>query len=396
MDRERLPSVKDLLTSVSQQDATRYSNELELRGLDSNIREGNLDSLYWRDIKRYPNYGHWLKENEVYSRLKVILLGEEAEKILRQEKRNVDDNDLRELKLKVETGKTTFQDLAIRYASLVPIVAERFFGKGVASEELINAGNLGLCEAIRNGARKYDPRIAKFNTYADSYILKRVSECYEEIMAEIYVRRLSYVSLTITKYIDKYWVTHGVKPSIEEITLMTGNKFTEAEVSIAMKYLDFGNQVLPLDAMSEDGDGINPESLLVDDTDIYRRGLVEPESYNIQEIFEYLVLAGKIDPRSEKIIRLLFGLNNYTRPSNTPPESSRSQDEALIRRRWKKHLQNGSSNLGQERYIGDITMVQIGKKLGLTNERVRQLRQEALNVIRQELESRYPNSKFVY
>jgi RNA polymerase primary sigma factor len=72
---------------------------------------------------------------------------------------------------------------------LVPMFARRYLGRGVAFDDLVGAGNLGVVEA----AYRFDPnRGVKFGSYAGWWIRKAISAVLESSSSVVVVPRYSF------------------------------------------------------------------------------------------------------------------------------------------------------------------------------------------------------------
>jgi RNA polymerase primary sigma factor len=114
----------------------------------------------------------------------------------------------------------------------VPSVARRFSGTGLAFDELLAAGNLGLVEA----ALRFDPtRNVKFVTYADWWIRKTILRAIQEQTGPVrlpryrleQLRDLRETRLRLTERM-------GREPDTEEIARAIGRPVREIRLLLAM------------------------------------------------------------------------------------------------------------------------------------------------------------------
>jgi len=209
----------------------------------------------------------------------------------------------------------------------VPSVARRYLGCGLPFEELLAAGNLGLVEA----AIRFDPsRNVKFVTYADWWIRKAILSAIEEQSGPVRLPRYRQEQLrTIHDARALLRLRRGHEPHTEELALMTG--FSVAEIA---RLLSIGRQAVSLDKPPASA-GEKP-----------LRELLAAESSTCPTA---TLLS---DDEAGQIRRLVAGL--------------RVRERSVLALRYGLH---GSAPL---------TLREIGQRLGISRERVRQIEQRAL------------------
>jgi len=114
----------------------------------------------------------------------------------------------------------------------VPAAVRRFSGCGIPFDELLAAGNLGLVLA----ALRYDPsRGIKFITYADWWIRKTVLKTIQEQSGPVRLPRYRREQLReLHDARSRFLSEHGHDPSHEELALRTGRTAGDVRRLLAM------------------------------------------------------------------------------------------------------------------------------------------------------------------
>jgi RNA polymerase primary sigma factor len=255
--------------------------------------------------------------------------GRMAEKELR--KNGLDPERRRELQALVEDGLAARDHLIRANARLVISVAKKYIGRGVSFLDLIQEGNIGLIRA----ANKFNYRLGhKFSTYATWWIRQAVTRAIADQSRTIRVpvhmgdqiNRLMRVSHRLTQEL-------GREPSSEELAQAMDIPTQKAEQMIT-----FARRPLSLDMPTDDeeesalGDFIEDESAVVPVEAVSASMLRDV----IMEILQ------ELPPREVRVLQLRYGL------------------------------------VDGETY----TLEEVGKKLGVTRERVRQIEAQALSRLR--------------
>ena len=107
----------------------------------------------------------------------------------------------------------------------VPVVARRYLGCGLAYDEMVAAGNLGLVEAA---IRFDETRGVKFVTYADWWIRKSVLKTIQEQSGPVRLPRYRQEQLReLHDARSRYRGHHGREPSADDLASLTGRSATE-------------------------------------------------------------------------------------------------------------------------------------------------------------------------
>lgn len=223
--------------------------------------------------------------------------------------------------------------------NLVPFMARRYVRRGVAFEDLVGAGNVGVVEA----AHRFDPdRGVKFGTYAALWIRKAIVESLQSGISAVTVPR--YSAERRRRVMEA--ITHGRSSgkrdlSPNEVAAGLGLSTRQAERAVA---LSMG--VVSMDAP---------------------------------------VSADSNHKWSDRLAR----------PAEEGPEAiAMDADRARAAREALKVLSPRQRLVVMLRYGGDnedgtpASLNDVGRVMGLSRERIRQLEGEALEAVRRELARR--------
>jgi RNA polymerase primary sigma factor len=297
----------------------------------SQIEIDDSISLYLKEIGRVP----LLTAEEEVSLAKRMEKGRDARKMLAQ---GIDDWDERERLLwLVRDGQAAQEHLIKANSRLVVSVAKKYVGRGVPFLDLIQEGNIGLIRAVK----KFDYRRGyKFSTYATWWIRQAVTRAIADQGRTIRVPVHMYEQINRLTRTSRQLVQElGRDPTTEEIADELG--VTPRKVEHIMRV---SQRPLSLEMpVGEEEDSYLGD--FIEDEDADAPGDAAGQQLLrevIDEIFQSLT------PREVRILQLRFGLvDGYC-----------------------------------------YTLEEVGKKFGVTRERIRQIEAQALSRLRHPSRSR--------
>jgi len=289
-------------------------------------------SLYLKEIGRIP----LLTAEQEVELSKRMEAGRIARRRLNKDGQ-LDLDERQKLKAVMRDGKAAQEHLVKANSRLVVSVAKKYVGRGVPFLDLIQEGNIGLIRAVK----KFDYRRGyKFSTYATWWIRQAVTRAIADqgrtirVPVHMYeqINRLARVSRSLVQEL-------GRDPTTDEIAVELGisSKKVERIIKVSQRPLS-----LEMPVGEEDdsflGDFIE-DSEAPSPTEQASQQLLREQ---IDDIFSSLT------PREVRILQLRFGLvDGYA-----------------------------------------YTLEEVGKKFGVTRERIRQIEAQALGRLRHPSRSR--------
>jgi RNA polymerase primary sigma factor len=241
-----------------------------------------------------------------------------------------------ELAYRIEEGDSEARDQMVRAnLRLVVKIARGYTGKGLSLQDLIAEGNLGLLRAVEG----FDPSMnIRFSTYASYWIKQSIKRAV--INTGKTVRVPAYMFDLLVKWrraTNELQEKLGRSPTQEEVAhhlKLPKKKFAIIKKAIrvysAGLQSDQAESAWPLEELVTDNESATPDNKMM----------------KADDLSQVLDLLDQMDPREAKVLRLRFGLE------------------------------------GEE----PMTLKDIGGRLGLTRERVRQIEREALSKLRERME----------
>ena len=331
-----IPYMDDAVAGAPTEDELTADEEEE--GEEEVRRTTVVDDNYLANIDTDDTIGLYLKE---VGRVPLLTAEEEVQlaqriergRIAREElaKGNVLPRRRAELQMSIEDGWLAREHLITANSRLVISVAKKYMGRGVPFLDLIQEGNIGLIRA----AKKFDYRRGhKFSTYATWWIRQAVTRAIADqgrtIRVPVHmgdqINKLLRVQHQLTQRL-------GRDPSVDELAeaLEVTPQKVENMIQVARRPLSLET---PTDDEEDSvlGDFIQDEEVPAPD---------ETATYNLLREHLESVLNG-LPPREVRILQLRYGL------------------------------------LDGQAY----TLEEVGRKMGVTRERVRQIEAQALSRLR--------------
>lgn len=233
----------------------------------------------------------------------------------------------RKLALRIQDGDSAARDQMTRAnLRLVVNIARSYTGKGLGLPDLIEEGNLGLLRAVEG----FDPSMnTRFSTYASYWIKQSIKRALVNTAKTIRVP-VHMVELLAKWHRASVQLQEelGRPPTPEEIARKVG--LPKKKVASIQKAI----RVTSAPQTEQDDEGWSIDELLTD----ARSKPPDTELAETDDRQQVQALLRKMDPREAAVLRMRFGLDDEE------PK----------------------------------TLKEIGERLGLTRERVRQIESEAL------------------
>ena len=211
-------------------------------------------------------------------------------------------------------------------------VCSNFTNRGLTLSDLINEGNLGLIRA----ARRFDEkRQFRFISYAVWWVRQSILQALadQSRLVKLPPNRIGTLQ-RINKTHMRLEQTLGRAPTLEELA---GE--SQVDVPELLESERYNLQPLSLDATRASGEEGSLSDILKDEN-----GESPEEALTAAEIREAIVTAlHSLNPKEESVLRLYFGIDAIT----------------------------------------TLSLVEIGIRMGITRERVRQIKETALRKLRQ-------------
>ena len=226
-------------------------------------------------------------------------------------------------------SKNARDKLVLSNLKLVAKIASDYQGRGVDIEDLITEGNIGLMVS----AKKFNPKFKnKFCTYASYWIKHHINRSIELKGKTIRMQTHAIASAAkIFKFKDTYKDEYGEEPSIEEIC-----KSVKVKKKTARNILEISGGTVNLDSTMRESTNTFSEIIPSEENTPFENVLSSSDTETLNECLE------KLSKKERSVLIYRFGLKSGE------PE----------------------------------TLEQVGQRLNLTRERIRQIQEGALKKLR--------------
>lgn len=230
---------------------------------------------------------------------------------------------------RVQNGDRAARDHMVRAnLRLVVSIAQHYTGKGLSLADLIEEGNLGLLRAVT----RFDPdRNTRFSTYATFWIKQAIRQGL--IQTGTTIRLPNYMVQLLSKWRQataKLQDQLGRVPTAEEVG--SHLQLTKRRFQFVQQALQINNTRMQFD---DDGNGLALDDLPHADSD----ARVDEEPEQGEDVCKVRSMLATMDQKQATVLRMRFGLDDHE------PK----------------------------------TLREIGSRLGLSSERVRQIERAALD-----------------
>jgi RNA polymerase primary sigma factor len=289
------------------------------------IDNTDMISMYLKEVGSIP----LLSKEEEVEISKRIERGREASKKLISGKLSAKKR--RELSQVVEDGWAAREHLLLANSRLVVSVAKKYIGRGVPFIDLIQEGNIGLMRATKKFDHK---RGYKFSTYATWWIRQAITRSIADngrtIRIPVHmgdqINKLVRISHQITQDL-------GREPEIEELA-----EIMQMDPKQVENIIQVARQPISLDLPTDDEE----DAVVADFTPDTHTPAPDDEVVDGIMQTHLMEIVRSLPPREAQVLELRYGFNS----------------------------------------VKPLTLGEVGRRLGITRERVRQIENQALRRLR--------------
>jgi len=320
-----IEAVEALLNSYEEDEGDVFSDREVVPENIDHIPADDTVSVYFRQMAVEP----LLTAEQEVALAKRIERGQKAADLL-EKNPDLPDEQVQQLMYAINDGQAAREHLGRANTRLVVSIAKRYRNQGLPMSDLIQEGNVGLMIAVD----KFDYTMGnRFSTYASWWIRQTIT------------RALSQKSRTIRLPLHLSDQLRRINTSSEVLEQELGREPTYKEIAIHLDIpvedvrnaIESNPQTIPLELQvgddSEFGDFLEDEVTLSPDEAMHTVALTESLEHILNDLM----------PREAQILKLRFGLDDGV------PQ----------------------------------TLEQVGKVMGLSRERIRQIERQAIRRLRQ-------------
>jgi RNA polymerase primary sigma factor len=284
--------------------------------------------MYFQDL---GDFSPLTREQEVEFATEIAEAATLLNRLLSQTRSDTDED----LETQIAEAQISFNDRINRLVRanlrLVIAIAKRYINRGLPFSDLMQEGNIGLMKA----AERFDPgRGYRFSTYATWWIRQAITRAISEYSRTIRIPvHLNDTLSKMAKFTNAFIQDNQRFPTFQEIAESLGLK----EERVA-RLLSLVQTPFPLESNLKDYDDFKLADVIADES--AEAPLDEAERQELRELVNAALTP--LTEREQKVLRLRFGI-----------------DDGI-----------------------DHTLEGIGKILGLTRERIRQIEAIALKKLR--------------
>ncbi len=208
----------------------------------------------------------------------------------------------KELFIKYKNGDMKARELLINSnLRLVASIARKYLGRGISYMDLIQAGNLGLIDAVEN----FDvDRGFRFTTFATARIISPILQEIEKHGRNIRLPKKTYTDIqNLTKITRELTLALKREPTLEELAQKMDKSVTE----IAELKLIKDDTVSLNKSVNEEDDAILLDFIKSDES-VEKQVMMSSVATDLMAF----ISSGILDPRERDIIIYRYGLNGNT------------------------------------------------------------------------------------
>lgn len=208
----------------------------------------------------------------------------------------------KELFIKYKNGDMKARELLINSnLRLVASIARKYLGRGISYIDLIQAGNLGLIDAVEN----FDvDRGFRFTTFATARIIRPILQEIEKHGRNIKLPNRTYTDIQkLTKITRELTIDLKREPTLEELAQKMDKSVTE----IAELKLIKDDTVSLNKSVTEEDDAVLLD-FIKSDENVEEQVMISSVATDLMDFIN----SGVLEPREREVITYRYGLNGKT------------------------------------------------------------------------------------